>query len=206
VNFASVAKVWPIAAPIVCAAPLLGGPQDRTIGQLEVNANPGEPTFSRSFGVRDLNSPNVTQDSSSIPSKLRDARVSANQHLLRLAARMSSQWRQNLAWQLGALLDPEEWDGDAVLDIESWKSFLRGLFVLRPHELPGIGLSASGNLVASWSNGEEHVDIEFRPGDEARWILAAQVAGEIERASGRGPVTRLADVIAPYSPRTWFAA
>lgn len=204
-TFASVARVWPIAAPLAFAGPLFGGQHDQTLSPVVVGAGSGDSIFPRSASDREVSSRNVTTGASTLPSRLREARIAANEHLLRVSARMSPDWRKNMSWQLNALLDPDEWDGDEVLDLESWKSFIRGLFVLRPLTLPGLGLSPQGNIVASWSRDGEHVDIEFKPGDEARWILATHIDGEVERASGRGPIIRLGEVIEPYGPRTWFA-
>jgi hypothetical protein len=147
-------------------------------------------------------------ESETIESKLSAAKQRAKVETSKIAARISPEWKKNLFWQLDALLDPAEWDAtdDAVLSLPSWQCFLKGLFVLRAGRLPGLGLSERGNLVASWSNGSEHLDIEFKPEDQVRCILAATVDDGLERVTWRGPVVRLPEVLAPYAPERWFAS
>lgn len=139
--------------------------------------------------------------------QLHEARRQAKTEILKLAPRISDEWLRNLRWQLDEILNPEAWDDDdKVLSVDSWQSFLRGLFIIRPRRLPGIGLSRDGNIVASWSRTTEHLDIEFKPHDQARWVLAAEIDGQVERASGRTSAFRLTEVLAPYQPERWFVA
>ena len=137
---------------------------------------------------------------------LRTAKQQAKFETSKVATRIAKEWVDNLFWQLDELLNPEEWDDTdaAILSLPSWRSFLKGLFVLRPINKPGLGLSTSGNIVASWSTGPQHLDIEFRADDQVRWVLAANIDGQTERVAGRSTAFRLPETLAPYGPERWF--
>lgn len=139
---------------------------------------------------------------------LRAAKQQAKFETSKVATRIAKEWVDNLFWQLDELLDPEEWDDteEAILSLPSWQSFLKGLFVLRPMIKPGLGLSANGNVVASWSNGSQHLDIEFKADDQVRWVLAAEIDGQTERTASRNSTFRLPETLAPYGPERWFGA
>lgn len=139
--------------------------------------------------------------------QLQEVKRQAKIEISKVAYRISNEWLNNLRWQLDEILDPDVWDDDdQILSIESWQCFLRGLFIIRPKRLPGLGLSQVGNIVASWSRGSEHLDVEFKPNDQTRWVLAAETNGEIERVSGRTSAFRLPEILAPYQPERWFVA
>jgi hypothetical protein len=142
-----------------------------------------------------------------LESQLQEVKRAAKIEISNLAPRISNEWLVNLRWQLDEILDPDSWDDDdKILSVDSWRSFLRGLFIIRPKRLPGIGISRDGNVVASWSRASEHLDVEFKPNDQTRWVLAAENKGEIERVSGRTSAFRLPEVLAPYQPERWFVA
>ena len=139
---------------------------------------------------------------------LRAAKQQAKFETSRVAARIAKEWIDNLFWQLDEMLSPDEWDDteSAVLSLPSWRTFLKGLFVLRPINKPGLGLSVNGNIVASWGNELQHLDIEFKGEDQVRWVLAANFDGQTERVAGRSTVFRLPETLAPYDPERWFGA
>jgi len=207
VTFALAVKDWS-SSPLEFNAPLLsrmGVPTTHTAGALASIYNENRHHV-RSNGDTDQET-NVTSifERQSLAAKLYAAKQSAKQYASVFGSRISQEWRKNLFWQLDELLSEEEWDEDnAILDLESWKSFLTGMFVIRPAKRPGIGITENGNVVASWGNVSEHLDMEFRPGNEARWVLSAIVDAQFERSAESGSVLRLLERLAPYSPERWF--
>lgn len=165
------------------------------------------PQATGSYGVSGDTYRTSFKSSDEIEDRLSSAKELAKVEIAKIATRISPEWRTNLFWQLDALLDADDWDNgdDQVLSIKSWQCFLKGLFVLRSERLPGLGLADGGNIVASWGKDAQHLDIEFKAGDQVRWVLAAQIEGEMERAAGRTSIFRLRDVLIPYSPERWFA-
>lgn len=115
-------------------------------------------------------------------------------------------WHTRLSRQLDGLLDVEEWDpSDEVITGESFETFLRVLIKLRGKRHPGIGVGASGHILAYWAaQGESRLTIECMNQDRIRWVISRRCAEGLETAAGTTTLSRLLDVIAPYSPAGWF--
>jgi hypothetical protein len=112
-------------------------------------------------------------------------------------------WR--LFRQLDSLLAIEDWEADdAVPSIGSFSTFLRMLILLRPLRSPGLGATADGNLIATWTVENDRLTIECQPKDFVRWSLSATIDGERERSAAVTPLLRLQQVLRPYSPERWF--
>jgi hypothetical protein len=150
----------------------------------------------------------IARSSATDPSLAERLALSRSQAKLRmnsLAMWMRPEWRQGLARQLDSLLDPEEWDeDDTPLSSDSFASFLQSMFYLKPNRRPGLAVSSSGNLIATWKSGPNYLTVEYQQTGKARWIVANQVDGDIERVAGSVATTRLAAALHAYIARTWF--
>ena len=138
--------------------------------------------------------------------KLYDALAGIKLLTAQVAMHLDAEWRSRLFDQLDDLLDVEDWHEDDIpIKASSFKTFLRMIIFHNPSRRPGFGVSNRGYLIAAWTNDSDRLTVEFLPSDTARWVLSCEVDGETERAAGATPVRRLMEVLAPYSPRRWFA-
>jgi hypothetical protein len=113
--------------------------------------------------------------------------------------------RSKLFGQLDSLLALDDWEReDAPPTIDSYSTLLRMLMLLRPQRRPGLGASADGHLIATWTAGADRLTIECMSKDIVRWHLSATIDGERERAAAETPLLRLAAVLRPYGPERWF--
>ncbi len=133
---------------------------------------------------------------------LAEAKILASQ----VAMHLTAEWRKRLFEQLDSLHDPAEWEaGSAPITQSSFSTFLKAILALKPSRRPALGLSHSGNLIASWTVGGDRLTIEFLPDDRVRWVLARLRDGERERFAGHTSVARLFEGLAPYQPQYWFS-
>jgi hypothetical protein len=122
-----------------------------------------------------------------------------------VAMHLERTWRDKLFRQLDSLHDPAEWEhGDAPLRQLSFSTFLKAILSIKPVRRPGLGLSHSGNLIASWTTARDRLTIEFLPDDRVRWVLTRYRDDETERVAGQMLVARLAEGLQPYAPERWF--
>lgn len=123
---------------------------------------------------------------------------------LQVSMHFEPRWRERMFVQLDRLLDPQEWiEEDALSDEQSFKTLLRLLHVLKPQRAPGLGLSSTGNFVASWSCGKDHLTIECRPADELLWSCIIMLPQQ-QVASGDASVTRISTALTPFNTERWF--
>jgi hypothetical protein len=113
--------------------------------------------------------------------------------------------RTRLFRQLNSLFDPESWDsGDAVTTDASFTTLLRMVLFLGGRR-PGLGVTASGNFIATWTEGNDRLTIECKPQDRVRWVLLQNLDGQSESAAGETTIKRLPEVLRPYDPpKRWF--
>jgi hypothetical protein len=110
-------------------------------------------------------------------------------------------WRKELFDTLDRVFDSEDWDADFALPEEhSFATFLRLIIHLHPTKRPGIGLSARGHILASWSRGRDRIVIECLANDDLRWVLSQSIDGCRESAAGKNRIQRLIDLIEGYEP------
>jgi hypothetical protein len=115
-------------------------------------------------------------------------------------------WRTRLFAKLDSLMDPQEWDGEFALPSEqSFSTFLRMIIYLHPTKRPGLGLSAKGHFLASWSKESDRIVIECLENDEVRWVLSRSIGCDRESGAGKTKIYRLPDVIHPYEPDHLFS-
>jgi hypothetical protein len=136
---------------------------------------------------------------------LRNSQSSFKILISQVSMHLGLEWLQKLFSQIDSLLDIEEWDeNDPVPALETARTFIRLLLVLKVNRKPGIGISNSGNLIAAWTTEPNRLTVECLPNDRVRWIVSHVNGGEIERAVGDGRIDRLRDLLQPYEPSVWF--
>ena len=123
------------------------------------------------------------------------------------AAHFTRAERARLFKQLDSLLDAESWDSADVITTEgSFTTLLRMVLFLGGRR-PALGVTSTGNFIATWTEGDNRLTIECKPEDHVRWVLIQKLDGERETAAGETTVRRLPDVLRPYDPpRRWFHA
>ena len=121
------------------------------------------------------------------------------------AAHFNRDERSRLFKQLDSLFDAESWDSaDMVATDASFTTLLRMVLFLGGRR-PALGVTASGNFIATWTEGDDRLTIECKPQDHVRWVLVQNIDGQRETAAGETTVRRLPHVLGPYDPSTrWF--
>jgi hypothetical protein len=133
---------------------------------------------------------------------LREVKILTSQ----VAMHMDKEWRDKLFYQLDALHDPAEWEGDdQPIRKSSFETFLKAMLSISPERRPGLGLSHAGHLIAAWTTDEDRLTIEFLPNDRVRWVLSRHSNGEIERYAGDTGVSSLAAGLSKYHTERWFS-
>jgi len=121
------------------------------------------------------------------------------------AAHFDLEDRARLFKQLDSLLDAESWDsGDVVTTEASFTTLLRMVLFLRGRR-PALGVTGSGNFIATWTENDDRLTIECKREDRLRWVLVQNLDGQRETAAGETTIPRLPEVLSPYDPpRRWF--
>jgi hypothetical protein len=121
------------------------------------------------------------------------------------AAHFTRDERDRIFKHLDSLLNIENWDSaDAVTTEESFTTLLRTVLFLGGRR-PGLGVTGTGNFIATWTEGDDRLTIECKPKDHLRWVLVQNLDGHRETAAGDTTVRRLPEVLRPYdSPKRWF--
>lgn len=121
-----------------------------------------------------------------------------------VAMHLDQDWRTRFFSQLDNLLAADSWDPDDVPASEaSFTTLLRMILFIRGRR-PGLGATAAGSFIATWTEGPDRLTIECKPLDHVRWVLIRHLDGERESAAGETMLPRLLDVLAPYEPQRWF--
>lgn len=150
---------------------------------------------------RALSGPNYNSDTPTLSGSLAECK----RQISRISMHLPVGWFGQLNNQLDLVLDEAEWDPlDPPPRPESYATFLRMLLVVKPPRRPGLGLTAHGNFVAMWTVGEDKLTIECLRQDVVRWWLSRSEGQIRERAAGETVITRLHNVLAPYSPHKWY--
>ena len=130
---------------------------------------------------------------------LYDALAAAKIYTSQVAMHMDRIWRDKLFKQLDSLLDPEEWvEEDVPLQRASFATFLKVMFLFKPNRRPGLGLSATGNLIGAWTEDDCQLTIECLSSDIVRYVFSHSIEGDFERTAGETTVSRLCAVLAPF--------
>lgn len=114
--------------------------------------------------------------------------------------------RKHLFFQIDWLLKSEEWeDGDNFPNAESFKTLIKFILNSSPLESPSLGLSDSGNLLASWIRGENKLILECMAKDHFKYLAASVADGKKKRSAGDAESLRdLLDLLSPFKTAGWF--
>jgi hypothetical protein len=135
-----------------------------------------------------------------------DALVGFKQKTARLASgHFTKPERDKLFRQLDSLFDIESWEStDTIASEASFVTLLRMVLFLGGRR-PALGLTSTGNFIASWTEGSDRLTIECKPHDHVRFVLVEGVAEQRETFASETNSTRLPKVFAPYeAPNRWF--
>ena len=147
----------------------------------------------------------ASNENKPIEELLYDALAGAKIYTSQVAMHMDRVWRDKLFRQLDSLLDREEWvEEDVPLQQASFATFLKVMFLFRPGRRPGLGLSATGNLIGAWTDGDRQLTIECLANDVVRYVFSHPVDGRFERTAGETTVARLCAVLGPYEIASWL--
>jgi hypothetical protein len=183
--------------PIASAPSQALGPVSKIISEQIEKATKPSPTFS---------GPARPPEPTTLEEQLFNALAMFKIRTSLVAMHLDRDWRTKLFGQLDSLLDAQDWEPlDRPPSIDSFATFLRMLIFLRPERRPGLGATAKGELIATWTIGDDRLTIECMPHDLVRWTISVSINGDRERAAGITPVARLREVLSPYGPGRWFA-
>jgi hypothetical protein len=148
---------------------------------------------------------NVPAKSDTIEGQLAEKRAAFKRVAASVGMHLDPDWRARLFAKLDSLIDPEEWDHEFALPSEqSFSTFLRMIIYLHPTKRPGLGLSAKGHFLASWSKLDDRIVIECLANDDVRWVLSRSVGDIRESGAGKTKIYRIPDVTHPYEPDHLF--
>jgi hypothetical protein len=148
---------------------------------------------------------NIAATSATIEGQLAEKSAAFKRVAASVGMHLDPDWRNRLFAKLDSLIDPEEWDNDFALPSEqSFSTFLRMIIYLHPTKRPGLGLSAKGHFLASWSKLDDRIVIECLANDDVRWVLSRAVGDLRESGAGKTKIYRIPDVIHPYEPDHLF--
>src|SRR5215211_1106663 len=110
--------------------------------------------------------------------RLSDRLMSFKKMISPVSRYLEPTWRAELLQALDRLFDFEDWDAEFTLpESYSFATFLRLVIHLHPTKRPGLGMSARGHILASWSRGRDRIVIESLANDELRWVLSQSIDG-----------------------------
>ena len=140
----------------------------------------------------------------SLQDRLYNALAASKIRTATVAMHLDQEWRTRFFRQLDNLLAVESWDPEDVPPSEeSFTTLLRMMLFIRGRR-PGLGATASGNFIATWTEGQDRLTVECKPADQVRWVLIRHLDDDRESAAGETTLPRLFDVLAPYEPQRWF--
>lgn len=152
-----------------------------------------------------LSSTTISIGNQSLDEKLFNATSEVKVLTSQVAMYLDPDWRSKLFGQLDSLHEVDEWDDrDLPVKKESFSTFLKAICDIRPKKRPGLGLTPSGQLIASWTNGPNRLTIEFLDNGRVKWVISRQIEGESEQFVGHTQVTRLSESLKPYQATDWF--
>jgi hypothetical protein len=118
---------------------------------------------------------------------------------------LAAEWRRLLFEKIDELHQPDDWeDSDSLVDMESFKTFLRTILQQGPMHRMSLGLSGDGHILAGWRQDKDSFTLKFLSNDEIHWSVVRHRDGSVESAAGRASLSRLSEVLQPYSPESWF--
>jgi len=138
----------------------------------------------------------------SLAEQLFDSRAIFKQTASPYSMHLPDGWRGRLFAQIDSMLDSDEWDADdRLIARESYVTFFKLITLRGIHIRPAIANSGTGNIIATWRDGNSSLVIECKPHSIARWILSIEGG---EKNAGEAPVALLLDRLSGYKPERWF--
>lgn len=123
-----------------------------------------------------------------------------------VAMHMDRSWRDTLFGQLDRLHDPAQWDeSDDPVEIASFRTFLRLMFLLKPNRHPGLALANNGHLLAHWISNKDRLTIECLRDDKVKIVFTRWFGDEPDRGAILTNIDRVHSFLASYDPSCWFA-
>ena len=116
-------------------------------------------------------------------------------------------WLAGLSRQIDSLLDPDEWlEEDLLLNMQSFQTLLVVLMTLRTFRRPGLGLTTTGNIVATWSrSASDRLMVECLPTGRVRWIATVPMPAGNESGTHDTTPDRLLVTLDRFNPEHWLA-
>ena len=193
----------------VFPADLKQRPGERATFDPTIDFNPAENggTFVSLFDRRKSPSPSVRPAvrSDDVQRRLFDALAAMKMKTAEVAMHLSIDWRDTLFAYLDMLHEAEDWDArDEPAKIASFTTFLRMILFLRPVKRPGMGLTASGIIVATWTEVGHHLTLECLAADVVAWSIAIPGDGDVEVAAGMCKLQRIREDLSPYRADEWL--
>ena len=148
----------------------------------------------------------VLSGDNSVEERLFDARANVKIMTSKVSMHINPGLREKLFRQIDMLHDPDEWEeeDDVPVNELSYKAFLSGFLQINPERGPGLGISYTGNLIASWVSDRDRLIIEFMP-NQVKWVITRFINDEPEQFTGRTKINRLFESLTPYNPAHWFS-
>jgi hypothetical protein len=142
-----------------------------------------------------------------LPERLFDALATFKLKTAMLAAaHLNRDERARLFKQLDSLLDAENWDSADVVTTEASFTTLLRMVLFLGGRRPALGVTGTGNFIATWTEGDDRLTIECKSEDHVRWVLVQNLDGQRESAAGETTARRLPEVLRPYDPsKRWFS-
>ena len=123
----------------------------------------------------------------------------------KIAMHMDRGWRNRLFVQLDRLHDPAQWDeADDPVEIGSFRTFLRMMFLLKSARHPGLALANNGHLLAHWINGRDRLTIECLRDDKVKLVFTRWLGEEPDRGAIFTNIDGVVRALAPYDSSCWF--
>jgi hypothetical protein len=114
----------------------------------------------------------------------------------KVAMHLTNEQRHSIFSAIDRLLSVTEWeDESSEIDEKSFQSFLRFTIYARPRNLPNLGVSPDGALLAGWHADGKSIHVEFLPEDQCMALVRLQSARGPERIARRGHVAGLREFI-----------
>jgi hypothetical protein len=183
-------------AAIVLAGSSAGGKYEKLIDDLIQSRRVSGGVISKSAAA---------PASASLEGRLSERLLSFKKMISPISRYLDHGWRMELLETLDRLFEFDDWDAEFALpEPHSFATFLRLVIHLHPTKRPGLGMSARGHILASWSRGRDRIVIECLANDELRWVLSQSIEGCRESAAGKNRIQRLTDLIEGYEPDRFF--
>jgi hypothetical protein len=163
--------------------------------------------ITKSLAAMERPSPSATNAAqpARLPERLFNVSAALKILVSQISMHLPDDWRRRLFQKIDHLHDPDNWEpSDAMMQQDSFMSFLGLVLQIGPINRMSLGVSDNGHLLAGWIENEDSLTLEFAGPDEIRWAVVRHADSHRESAAGRTSRARLADVLRPYAPETWF--